>query len=345
MSQESPLVTLIVTPRERFSVCVDSLNSIVSHTVYPHRLIYIDGGTPTHLSSEIAQVCETAGYEHVRMNRFLSPNEARNIGVRMATTDYVVFVDNDVIVSEGWLGALIDCAAETRADVVAPLTCQKLPLHTEIHQAGGLFADDHRKFFSLPPSERRITDIHVAQGQKVAETPLERGEAQCCEFHCALVRRDSFERFGMLDEKLLATKEHIDFCMTVWSQGGLVMFEPKSVVTYLFPSRDRPLQAFDRRYFALRWSPTWQRRSLERFRKKWQLDHDPYFEKRDAILSWRHSEGLAKPIVKKIPFASKSYRLKMFLEKGLSWCFNVWSRSLASQYEKARNSAAANENA
>jgi GT2 family glycosyltransferase len=143
MSKEPSSVTVIVTPRERFSVCLDSLNSVVSHTAHPHRLIYIDGGTPSHLSSEIAQICETAGYDHIQTNRFLSPNEARNIGIRLATTDYVVFVDNDVIVSEGWLKALVDCAAETGADVVGPLTCQKLPLHTEIHQAGGLFADDH----------------------------------------------------------------------------------------------------------------------------------------------------------------------------------------------------------
>lgn len=328
-----PLTTIVVTPRERFGVAVESLLSVVEDTRKPYDLVYIDAGSPNTIAAQLRHICETNGFHYVRLDYYLSPNAARNMGQGFVVTPYTVFLDNDVVVSAGWLDALVACAQETGAEVVAPLTCQRLPLHAEIHQAGGEFASDHRAFFEIAPEARRITDIHVKQGQKVAEAQLERGETQCCEFHCALVRRDAFERFGELDESLLATKEHIDFCMKVWSGGGRVMFEPAAIVTYLFPSRDRPLNRDDWAFFALRWSPTWQRVSLEHFQKKWSLHQDPYFAKRFGMLEWRLSEAIAKPIANKLPLVARSYRLKTAAVRLLTFVLHRWSDRLVARHD------------
>lgn len=336
-----PPATIIVTPRERFGVAVESLQSVVDHTSTPYRLIYIDAGSPLGIAAELERLCAAHGFSYIRTADYLSPNAARNLGQRRATTRHVVFLDNDVIVSDGWLDALVRCAEETGAEVVAPLTCQKEPLHTEIHQAGGEFAVDHRAFLAAAPEDRRITDIHVLQGHKLGEVELRRSETQCCEFHCALVRRDVFERYGDLDEKLLATKEHIDFCMTVWAGGGRVMLEPSSIVTYLFPGRERPLTRADWAYFALRWSPAWQRRSLAHFREKWSLHSDPYFEKRQAMLSWRLREGIAKPILARVPLVSKSHRLRTVGANMLVAALNSWSDRLVEKH--ARGAGVATE--
>jgi len=304
-AHNAPAVTIIVTPRERFGVAIESLEAVVAQTEPPYKLIYVDGNSPPAIAAKLKDICESSGFTYLRFNHYLSPNKARNIGQRLADTELVAFVDNDVVPDRGWLRELVACARETEADVVAPLTCQKLPLHSEIHQAGGEFADDVRAFFARPEKERRITDIHVHQGKRIGEVVLTRGETQCCEFHCTLVRRDVFTRWGDLDERLLATKEHIDMCMTVWRNGGKVMFEPKSVVTYLFPSGARPLVREDWEFFLLRWSPVWQQRSLEHFQRKWSLFDDPYFKKRRKKLSWRHREGIARPIVRRLPIIGK----------------------------------------
>ncbi|MEH6410695.1 MAG: glycosyltransferase [Hyphomonas sp.] len=300
--------TIIVTPRERFGVSELSLQRLAELTDGTFELVYIDGGSPRDVAGHLQAICEENGYRYLRHDGYLTPNAARNIGQRMAATEYVVFLDNDVIVSEGWLRALEQCADETGAEVVAPLTCQRFPLHQEIHQAGGQFVANLKAFLDGDEDARRITDIHLMQGQKVSDVKLERGESQCCEFHCALVRASAFERFGDLDENLMATKEHIDFCMTVWTHGGKVMFEPASVVTYLFPNQAHPLTMRDWPYFALRWSPRWQKASLDRFRSKWALDKDPYFETRNGMLDWRLKEGIVKPTVRKIPLVGRSHK-------------------------------------
>ena len=329
-------VTIVVTPRERFGVALESFKSVIADTERPYELIYVDGGGPADLAVELKKLCSDHGFRYIGHPTILSPNQARNIGIRAAETKYIAFLDNDVIVSPGWLSALLKCAEETDAEVVAPLTCQKAPVHQEIHQAGGLFADDVRAFFAARPEDRRVTDIHVLQGKKVHEVTLERGETQCCEFHCALVRRDVFAELGELDEKLLATKEHIDFCMSVWQSGGRVMFEPTSVVTYLFPSRARPIERRDWKFFALRWSPAWQRNSLAHFQRKWELHNDPYFVQRESMLHWRHSEGIAKPFLRKAPLIGHSHKWLAVGGAVLKPLLEWWSERLVRQH--ARNS-------
>jgi hypothetical protein len=79
-----------------------------------------------------------------------------------------------------------------------------------------------------------------------------------------------------LDENLLSSPEHIDICLSVAQFGGSIFFEPQSLVTYLTPP---PLAPSDLRYFMLRWSDEWNRKSLEHFRKKWILSEDSTFIK------------------------------------------------------------------
>lgn len=336
----APKSTLIVTPRERFGVAVEALESIITETKGAYELIYLDGGSPKPMGRRLEALCRRHGFKYQRFDRYLSPNEARNIGQRQAKTDYVVFIDNDVIVSPGWLSALEACAEETGAEVVAPLTCQRDPLHHEIHQAGGEFTDDLPGFFQRPAKERRITDVHLLQGKKRVDVELKRGETQCCEFHCALVRRDVFTRFGDLDEDLMATKEHIDFCMNIWAQDGRVMFEPASVVTYLFPNRERPMKMSDWPYFALRWSPRWQQASLDKFKSKWSLDGDPYFEKRNGMLDWRLKEGIVKPILRKAPVVGRSHKWQVLGMSVLLPVVRAWSDRLVDRHAHQRRTDA-----
>ena len=327
-------VTLVVTPRDRFEVALKSLASIVEITDMPYELVYVDGSSPRRVSAGVGEICRKNGFRHVRTDHFLSPNAARNIGWRAADTPYVVFIDNDVVVSQGWLQALVDCADDTGAQVVAPVICQWEPLHTEIHHAGGRFADDAKGFFTMPPDQRRIEEDHLKQGERVGEAALERGETQACEFHCVLVRRDVLAGMGGLDERLLATKEHLDLSMYVWSNGGRVMFEPASVVTSLYPipDRNRSVRLRDWPYFILRWSPQWQKRSLDHFQIKWQLPEDPYFRGRDPILSWRHCEEIATPIVRRIPLASRSRVVRRACEEALVRALRLWSRVLVARH-------------
>lgn len=308
-------VSIIVSPRERFSVARESLLSIYSTVGQRVELIYVDIEADPDLSAWLDEQAELRDFRIVRPGHDVSPNEARNLGLKLAQSRYVVFIDNDVICAAGWLEALLDCALSENADLVAPLTCHGLPVHSNIHHAGGTLFGDINTFLAQPPGTRTARDQIAWAGTKVSELPvtLSRGATESCEYHCVLLRRSVFERIGPLDEKLLATREHNDLCLTLAQIGAKLVFEPRAVVTYLFPSRARPMRSLDWRYFALRWSADWQRRSIEHYEAKWGLRRDEPMHSA-AWLNWRTYEGLTKPFVRKVPGSGRSAAFRRVLD-------------------------------
>ena len=108
-----PRLTVVIVPRERFSCTQESLESLLENTSIPYNLVYVDGNSPPPICRYLRTQAQTHGFRLLRFDRFLSPNQARNIGLSQVKTPYVVFLDNDVIVSPGWLSSLVDCAEAT----------------------------------------------------------------------------------------------------------------------------------------------------------------------------------------------------------------------------------------
>jgi GT2 family glycosyltransferase len=265
----SPLVTVAIVPRERFSFAKTSLDNILATTTGDYELLYVDGNSPPDVRDYIARQAEAHAFRVLRREAYLSPNQARNLAAAHVRTRYVVFIDNDVLVSPGWLEALVDCAEKTGAWVVGPIYCERLPVATWIHMAGG----DAR--FTIRDGRRVLHEDHRHFGRPLAEVrpQLRREPTEQIEFHCALVRRDVFDRLGPLDEQLWSAAEHTDLCLAVREAGGEVYVEPDSVITYVPPP---PFTKADRDYYMLRWSHAWNAATLERFRAKWKLaDDDP----------------------------------------------------------------------
>jgi hypothetical protein len=127
------------------------------------------------------------------------------------------------------------------------------------------------------------TQRHIVD--KIFKTvPNKTQRTGCAEFHCMLVRTDDFRRMGGLDERLLSTRENLDFCMAIAAAGGTVYVEPRSRITYLPP---KPMALADVPYFALRWSDAWDLASFQHFRSKWRLEDDAYFHRQYRHLGWR----------------------------------------------------------
>lgn len=309
-------VTLIVVPRERFSYTSESLESIYQYTEYPFDLVYVDGNSPAHIKNYLAQQAQEKKFKLVRTDYYLSPNQARNIGLQQVSeeTDYVVFVDNDIHVSQGWLEKLVNCAEEESASVVCPLVCIGKNLHSKIHLAGG----EASIVLELKngKSRRKVHEKHYFVNRLVADVQdqLHRRECEFAEFHCVLVRRDLFDKIGLLDEKLLSTREHIDFSLTVTHAGGKIFCEPDSVTTYV---PDSGFVQSDLTYFMLRWSDAWELASLEHFVQKWNLTKkDKYFKKRYRRLGQRRHQAFLRPLVRQLSFGGYATWLEKILVAG-----------------------------
>jgi GT2 family glycosyltransferase len=315
-----PLIPLVVAPRERFSYTRQSLESIFAETSIPFELVYVDGGSPAGVRDYLQQQAQERGFKLIRTEHYLSPNEARNIGLKHVKTPYVLFIDNDVEVTPGWLTWLFSCAEETQATVVCPLTCIGSPLHQKIHLAGG----EARIVLEVEGNKarRKVHEKHyfVNRPVEAVQDQLQRRACEFAEFHCMLVRTEIFDRIGPLDKKLLSTREHIDFCLNVTQAGGTIYCEPESVVTYV---PDILYRWSDLSYFMLRWSDEWERKSLKHFRKKWNLDKDKYFKKRYSRLGHRRHHAFLRPLVRKLTFGRAVPKLES-MAIALERQFNDW---------------------
>lgn len=264
---KSALATIAVVPRERFSFAIQSLDNILATTSLKHELLYVDGGSPPEVQLHIARQAKAHHFRVLRTEQYLSPNQARNLAAANIQTKYVVYIDNDALVSPGWLEALVDCAEQTGAWVVGPVYCERFPIAQRIHMAGGearLVEQNGRRIFQ---------EAHRFFGESLDEIRprLRREPTEQIEFHCALVRRDVFDRLGPLDEKLFSAAEHTDLCLLTRAAGGEVYVEPNSIVTYIPPP---PLTKTDLPFYLLRWCDAWNRASVEQFRAKWNLTAD-----------------------------------------------------------------------
>ncbi len=318
-----PQVTIIVSPRERFSYTCESLESIYENTQIPFKLVYVDANSPKKIREYLQNQAQEKGFKLIRTDYYLTPNRARNIGLAGVDTKYVVFVDNDIIPASGWLKALIDCSEETEATVVGPLMFQYLPLHEEIHFAGG-----ESRVVVDAKGRRRLREKMYKQGKKITDprVKLQRTETELCEFHCMLVRMDTFKQLGgRFDEQMLNSKEHLDFCMNVIKNGGSVYFEPASLVTYVPTS---PLKFSDIHYYMLRWSDAWEMQSLSTLRQKWNLAEDGYFKHKYKALGWRRRETILKPIIRFLTFGIQN----QFVEKVLMYGLLAPVEKLLNQY-------------
>jgi glycosyltransferase involved in cell wall biosynthesis len=117
----NPSATIVFVFRERLSPTLACLHHLLRTTSGPFELICVDGGAPESISASLRGLAAKHCFTLIRSEHYLSPNESRNLALKHVQTPYVVFVDNDVKVSQNWLDPLVRCAEETGAWLVAPL--------------------------------------------------------------------------------------------------------------------------------------------------------------------------------------------------------------------------------
>ena len=286
--------TLVVVPRETFSQSCESLENVLSSVPDGQPIVLVDGHSPRSISNDLRTITRNRPVTFIRSNRYLSPNEARNLGAPHVNTKYVVFVDNDLFVEPGWLDRLERCADETGAAAVGPLYCIGRPTGDVVHMAGG-----PNRIVPNGRGGRHHVEKHEHAGSKRAEISgdLQRHRTELLEFHCLLVRKSMLDDLGPFDPELPALHEHCDLCLQIENAGGTLWLEPSAVVTYVPPDR---LARSDRAFWFLRWSHSWSTQSLEHFAAKWDTDPgDP--ARQETIQYSRFHRRLGVPHLRSLP--------------------------------------------
>ncbi|MEP7063337.1 MAG: glycosyltransferase [Betaproteobacteria bacterium] len=266
-SDIGPRVTIVMTARERHSLTVSAIESIVEKTRLPFRLIYVDCESPPWLREIFATRAETWGLEVVRIDEPLWPQQARARMAESIRTEYTVFIDNDVDVETGWLDSLLACADETGAGIVGPLYLAGDGVQPDrIHMAGGRLVE------SADPNGRVVDEVHVHAGEdpQILASELRRQPCDFVEYHCMLIRTELLHA-GVLDPDIRCVHEHIDTSMTARGLGFDTYLEPAARITYLAGAE---YTLDDLPFFRARWTRADADASIAAFCNKWNVIED-----------------------------------------------------------------------
>jgi hypothetical protein len=264
-----PRVTLVMTVRERHGLTLESIANILANTTIPHRFIFAHGELPPWLDEGIQALARAGRIESRRFDGNLWPQHIRRAIAREIDTDYVAFIDNDILVSPGWMEKLIACADETGAGAVAPVYLWgngKEP--PKIHMAGGKLREQriHGGGCVLEEQHAHMNEDPVQVLPKLARAPCD-----TVEFHCMVMPTALARDPATLDDSIACVHEHIDVCLTLRARGIARMLEPAAQVTYLAYA---PMTLEDVPLLRWRWDRAAVEASIAAFSRKWGVVPD-----------------------------------------------------------------------
>ena len=259
-------VTVVMTCRERHGLADAAIESVLRNTSMPFRFVYADVSAPEWLRQKLSDHAKDGALQVVRFDEPLWPNEVRRRIAPSLDTPYAVFIDDDVLVSPGWLEHLVACADETGAGIVGALYLWGDDDSTNrIHMAGGLL-EEEREDGGIVLKER-----HGYLNAALDKVELKRRECGFVEFHCMLMRREVYRAAEIFDDRIVCVHEHIHASLVAREMGYKTFVEPAARVVYRVSA---PYAFSDLGVFRRRWSSQACNSSIRAFSERWGVIDD-----------------------------------------------------------------------
>ncbi len=214
---EQPRVSIVIPVHNKFAYTAACLRSIARHAdATPFEVIVVDDLSTDSTASRLAEI---TGIRTIRNAGNLGFVGSCNAGTEIARGEFVLFLNNDTVVTADWLQALLQCF-EDEPD--AGLVGSRLVYPDgRLQEAGGIVFNDGSGWnygrFEDPDDSRFMY----------------RRETDYCSGAAIMLRRDLFERLGRFDQRYApAYYEDTDLAFAVRAAGLKVFYEPRSRVVH-----------------------------------------------------------------------------------------------------------------
>lgn len=208
---------IVILTFNRWQDTHECLTQLLASDARAARIIVVDNGSTDETLQALARE-----FPHVHILRNaanLGYAEGNNVGLRYALAngfEFVVVLNNDVLVAPNWLAPLLQAAQDDpRAALLGPLV-----LHANepqvIQSAGGVLPRDWHSYH---------------RGANESDTGKYRGGPVDWLTGCAmLVRTRALSKIGLLDSSFFMYGEDVDWCITARQAGYHVLLVPQSRV-------------------------------------------------------------------------------------------------------------------
>jgi len=240
MSGPSPDASIIIPVRNQVfftRVCLASLERELAGV----EKIVVDNGS-TDETPDLLAAWAGAGHDrrYLRHDDNLGFARGCNAGADAARSTFIVFLNNDTFVLDGWLSNLL----KPFSDASIKVTGSRLLYPSgHLQHAGVAFNEigPFHAFMGLPgdlPFAQEQRDYQVVTGASMA------------------VRAEEFKALGGFDTSYQNSFEDVDLCLRVKQRGGRIVYVPDSVAYHFESMTEGRLDETDRRnyeHFMSRW--------------------------------------------------------------------------------------------
>ena len=199
------LVSIVILTFNQLKYTRECIESIRRHTTETHEIIFVDNGSMDGTVKWLRRlVRENPNYKLIENGRNLGFAKGCNQGITESTGEYILLLNNDVVVTEGWLSGLIECISS------APDTGIIGPMTNNISGPQKVIDADYRTMGRLPDYARSFREKN-----RHRRIPFRRIVG-----FCMLFRHRLADSIGLLDESFgTGNFEDDDFCLRAAIEG------------------------------------------------------------------------------------------------------------------------------
>jgi O-antigen biosynthesis protein len=239
-----PKVSIIIPTKDSPALLHQCLYSLFSKTQYANfEVLCIDNGTTDPLA---LQEMREAPVERIVLPGIFNFSKANNLGLRNATGDYLVFMNNDIeIISSDWIEQMLYYSEQPDVGAVGGLL---LYPNGVVQHAGVVLGC-------------RGTADHVLRGcpghsDGYAGSLSCAHEVSAVTAACMMMRRDVYESVDGFNEHFFTAYQDVDLCLKVRRQGKRIIFTPRAeFIHHESASRGQYYDHVDRHLLLDYWEP------------------------------------------------------------------------------------------
>jgi len=192
-------VSIVIVTRNRLDFTKKCVNSIRRHTRRPYEIVFVDNDSKDSTMKWLKrQVKENKDCRLIENRENVGLIKGRNQGINAAQGEYIVLLDQDALVSRGWLDSMLQCLNRcSAAGIVGPMT----------NRGGGIQQ-------VLDDSYRSVDFLDKYAAKFMERYRHRRIPCRCVAGFCLLFKRSVVEKIGLFDETFESGHfEDEDYCL------------------------------------------------------------------------------------------------------------------------------------
>lgn len=273
---EDVKVTVVITPRDRYSGVIECIQNLYKQTPEPFLLKVVNLAYPKEIERELIQLLATKdNAELIEMGLIIPMEAMRNVRDSI-TTPYVMFLDNDSNVTKGWLSPLLSIAeSDEKIAIVNPLTLEKAGVDIGAPLRNHMFTNEIT-CLEVEGTDYLIEEKHYRRALP-EDIPQEVVASEMFELHGVLFNTKILQEIELPQ---MVIREHIDIAIQLKKLGYKVFSQPSSIV--IFDNLGTRMELADMKFFFFRWGKTLTWQSSRLFEQRWGYN----FYSEQAMYHW-----------------------------------------------------------